>query len=149
LKKFSFELQPVLEFREYEQNEAEGELAKALAVEHEIEENLKIIAQQYASVKARMKDSRNIDDIFSQNQYNRLLDYQKEELLKQLAEAKLVTDEKRKILAECMKKTTALEKLKEMQLDEYKAAAKAKENKQREEISEIKINADIKNSIKK
>lgn len=149
MKKFSFELQPVLEFREYEQNEAEGELAKALAVEHEIEENLKIIAQQYASVKARMKDSRNIDDIFSQNQYNRLLDYQKEELLKQLAEAKLVTDEKRKILAECMKKTTALEKLKEMQLDEYKAAAKAKENKQREEISEIKINADIKNSIKK
>ena len=32
MKKFTFELQKVLEFRDFEKQQAEGELAKALAV---------------------------------------------------------------------------------------------------------------------
>lgn len=123
MKKFSFELEKVLEFRTFEQQQAEGELAKALAVETEINNNLKTIAQQYAALKSQMKGNRNIDDIMSQSQYNNLLEYQKEELLKQLAEANIVTEQKREILRECMKKTTALEKLKEQQKADWKAAA--------------------------
>lgn len=123
MKKFSFELQKVLEFRDFEKKQAEGELAKALAVETEINNNLAQIAQQYAALKQQMKGNLNIEDVMSQSQYNNLLDYQKEELLKQLAEAKLVSEQKRKVLAECMKKTTALEKLREKQLEDWKAAA--------------------------
>ena len=41
MKKFTFELQKVLEFRNFEKEQAEGELAKALAVETEINDNLK------------------------------------------------------------------------------------------------------------
>ena len=48
-----------------------------------------------------------------------MLESQKEELLKQLAQAKLVSEEKRAVLAEIMKKTTALEKLKEKQLEDW------------------------------
>lgn len=122
MKKFSFDLQKVLEYRNFEKQQAEGELAKALAVETEINENLKQIALQYATVKKQMKGSTDFDDIISQSKYNNLLDFQKEELLKQLAEAKIVIEQKREVLRECMKKTTALEKLRDRQLEDWKAA---------------------------
>ena len=65
-----------------------------------------------------------------------------EELLKQLAEAKLVTEEKRKVLQQCMKKTTALEKMKEIQFEEYKAALSMEEKQQLENLASIKTFAD-------
>jgi flagellar FliJ protein len=134
MKKFTFELQKVLEFRNFEKQQAEGELAKALAVETEINDNLKKIAQNYATVKARMKGSLNFQDMMAQDQYNNLLEYQKEELLKQLAQAKLVTEQKREVLRECMKKTTALEKLKEKQLADWKQAADYEEAELLDEV---------------
>lgn len=138
MKKFSFDLQKVLEYRNFEKQQAEGELAKALAVETEINENLKQIAQQYTAVKAQMKGSKDFDDIISQSKYNNLLDYQKEELLKELAEAKIVIEQKREVLRECMKKTTALEKLREKQLEDWKAAV---------DYEEAEAMDDIKNTI--
>ena len=134
MKKFVFELQKVLEFRDFEKQQAEGELAKALAVETEINDNLKKIAQNYAAVKAQMKGSLDFQDVMAQSQYNNLLEYQKEELLKQLAQAKLVTEQKREVLRECMKKTTALEKLKEKHLAEWKAAADYEEAELLDEV---------------
>ena len=134
MKKFTFELQKVLEFRDFEKQQAEGELAKALAVETEINDNLKKIAQNYAAVKAQMKGSLNFHDVMAQSQYNNLLNYQKEELLKQLAQAKLVTEQKREVLRECMKKTTALEKLKEKQLADWKQAVDYEEAELLDEV---------------
>ena len=93
MKKFSFELEKVLEFRNFEKEQAEGELAKALAVENEINNNLNTIARQYTAVKASMKGSSEFSDLIAQSQFYNLLNYQKEELLKQLAEAKLVTEQ--------------------------------------------------------
>ena len=134
MKKFTFELQKVLEFRDFEKQQAEGELAKALAVETEINDNLKKIAQNYASVKESMKGNLNFQDVMAQSQYNNLLEYQKEELLKQLAQAKLVTEQKREVLRECMKKTTALEKLREKQLADWKQAADYEEAELLDEV---------------
>lgn len=138
MKKFSFEFEKVLEFRDFEKKTAEGELAKALAVENEINNNLKIIAQQYAETKASMKGSRSFDDIVSQAQFNKLLDYQKEELLKQLAEAKLVTEQKREVLRECMKKTLALEKLRDKRKEEWQAAVDYEEAELLDEAKKMK-----------
>lgn len=140
MKKFSFELQKVLEFRNFEKQQAEGELSKALVVENEINENLKKIAQQYLALKQSMKGSTDFEDVISSSQYSNLLDYQKEELLKQLAEAQVVTEQKREVLRECMKKTTALEKLRDRQKDEWKAAA---------DYEEAETMDDIKNTIHK
>ena len=128
MKKFTFELQKVLEFRTFEKEKAEGELAKALAVETEINNQLKIIASQYAALQMQTKNTKDFMDVVSQSRNKNLLDYQKEELLKQLAEAKLVSEKKRDVLRECMKKTTALEKLREQQLKEYNAAANYEES---------------------
>ena len=134
MKKFTFELQKVLEFRDFEKQQAEGELAKALAVETEINDNLKKIAQNYAAVKAEMKGSLSVQDFMAQSQYNNLLEYQKEELLKQLAQSKLVTEQKREVLRECMKKTTALEKVKEKQLADWKQAVDYEEAELLDEV---------------
>ena len=134
MKKFTFELQKVLEFRNFEKEQAEGELAKALAVETEINDNLKKIAQNYSAVKASMKGNLDFQDVMAQSQYNNLLEYQKEELLKQLAQAKLVSEQKREVLRECMKKTTALEKLREKQLADWKAAVDYEEAELLDEV---------------
>ena len=139
MKKFTFELEKVLEFRNFEKEQAEGELSKALAVENEINNNLKTIAQQYAAVKASMKGSKDFQDVMAQSRYNNLLEYQKEELLKQLAEAKLVTEQKREVLRECMKKTTALEKLHDKKLEDWKQA---------EDYEEAELLDEVKNKLR-
>ena len=141
MKKFNFELEEVLEVRNFEQKQAEAEVAKCLNVENQINENLKKIAQQYVAVKTLMKGSKNFDDIRSQSQFNNLVAFQKENLLKELAQAQIETQKKREILKECMRKTQALEKMKEIKFNEYKEEIKKTENKRIEEISSIKINS--------
>ena len=138
MKKFKFELEQVLEIRTFEQQQAEGELAKCIVVENEINENLAIIANQYDALKKSTKGSLDFSEMMGQSQYANLLDYQKEQLLLQLAQAKLETEEKRKILTECMKKTSALEKMKELQYEDYKLELNQKENRRIEELSSIK-----------
>lgn len=129
MKKFKFEFEQVLEYRNFEKKQAENELAKALAEETRISDNLKLIALQYNNLKSQMKNTLNFQDVMSQNRYNNLLEYQKEELLKQLTQAKLISEEKRKKLTEILKKTTALEKLKENELEIYKENIKLEEKK--------------------
>lgn len=145
MKKFKFELEKILEFRDFEKQQAEGELAKALAVETEIQNKLNQIASQYAALDKYMSGSLSFDDMVSMSQNKNLLNYQKEELLKQLAEAKLVSEQKREILKECMKKTTALEKMKEMQLAQYKEELKRTENKRLQAIATSKVSAEHRN----
>lgn len=139
MKKFKFELEKILEFRDFEKQQAEGELAKALAVETEIQNNLKKIAEQYAALDKYMSGSLDFNDMVSMSRNKSLLNYQKEELLKQLAQAKLVSEEKRKILQECMKKTSALEKMKEIQLNQYKEELKQAEKKRLQALAVSKI----------
>lgn len=127
-KVFKFELQDVLDFRNFEKEEAQNELAKALAVETQINDKLQIIASQFISVKNQIDASSSFEDIAAGNTRKKFLEMQKEELLKQLAEAKLVSEQKRAVLAEAMKKTTALEKLKEKEEAVYKAEVDKEEN---------------------
>lgn len=127
-KAFKFELQDVLDFRNFEKEEAQNELAKALAVETQINDNLQIIASQFISVKNQIDASSSFEDIAAGNTRKKFLEMQKEELLQQLAEAKLVSEQKRAVLAEAMKKTTALEKLKEKQLEGWKEESDKEEN---------------------
>lgn len=140
MEKFSFELEEVLEVRRFEEEAAQGELAKALAVETEIQNNLNTIASQYAATKANVKGSLNPADYIASNQYYQLLEYQKEELLKQMAQANLVTEEKRKILLDAMQKVQALEKMKEIELKKYKVALQKEEDNEADEINSIRFN---------
>lgn len=135
MKKFSFELEKILEFRNFEKQEAEAELAKALSKENEIKSNLEMIAKQMIISNQSVDKSGSFDDVIAQSRYNNLLNHQEEESLKELAKANLVTEEKRSVLAECMKKTVALEKLKEKRKEEWKTAYDYEEAEEIDEAS--------------
>jgi flagellar FliJ protein len=128
MKKYSFELEDILEYKKFDQEQAEQEFAKALSVENEIQQKIEYIAQQYLITKEKFKNTKDFNLIISQNQYFNLLDFQKEELLKELAQAKIITEQKKEILQEKMKATSALEKLKERDKEEYDQLVNFEEN---------------------
>lgn len=139
MAKFSFELEEVLKIRQFEQSQAESQLAQSIAQENKINDDIKTIAMQFASSKEQVKNSSNFDDILAHNQYSRLLDYQKECLLEELTKVKLVSEERRKVVLECMKKTNALQKMKDVKLDEFNTEQKTKEKKRIQELANIKV----------
>lgn len=120
MAKFSFELENILEFRRFEQSNAEAELAKALAAENQIQQNLNLLAQQKVAEKHASGSATDLQTIVNRERFFSLVKQQTEQLLEMLTQAKMVSDEKRAILAECMKKTKALEKLREKKLAEFK-----------------------------
>ena len=122
MKKFTFPLEDVMKYREYLQNEAELALGKAMAVEHDIQMRLDEVASQYAALAENMRGSTDFNDIARANDFYVLLDQQKDYLLEKMAEAKLVSEQRRKEMQDAMQKTEGLRKLRERQFDEYKDA---------------------------
>ena len=122
MKKFAFPLEDVMKYREYLQNEAELALGKAMAVEHDIQMHLDEVASQYAALAAKMRGSTDFNNIARANDFYAFLDQQKAYLLEKMAEAKLVSEQRRKDMQEAMQKTESLHKLRDRQFDEYKDA---------------------------
>ena len=137
-KKFTFELQDILDFRNFEKEEAEADLAKALSKESEINSKLQNIASQFIVLKKTVDSTSNFEDIAAASTHKKFLEYQKEELLQELAQAQIVTAEKRAVLAEIMKKTTALEKLKEKEETAYKEAVEKEEAELLDDLANAK-----------
>ena len=128
MKKFTFPLEDVMKYREYLQNQAELALGKAMAVEHGIQMKLDEVASQYASLAETMRGSTDFNGIARANDFYAFLDQQKDYLLEKMAEAKLVSEQKRKAMQEAMQKTEGLHKLRERQFDEYKDAEMSEAN---------------------
>ena len=122
MKKFTFPLEDVMKYREYLQNEAELALGKAMAIEHDIQMRLDEVASQYAALAENMRGSTDFNDIARANDFYVLLDQQKDYLLEKMAEAKLVSEQRRKEMQDAMQKTEGLHKLRDRQFDEYKDA---------------------------
>ena len=138
MKKFKFSLEKVLMIREFEEKEAQIELGKALAVVNDLNAQLKYIAEERIKSNESRANSSDLSFLMAVENYINGLDYKKEQLLEQLAQAQLVVEEKQKIMIEAMQKRKALDKLKENQVKSYK-----KELLQEEE----KILDEIKNSV--
>ncbi len=134
MKKFKFSLEKVLSLREFEENQAQIELAKAISVVTELNNKLKFIAKERVKNNDARSNSTDLSYLMSIENYIEGLDYQKEILLEELAQAELILEEKRQIMIEAMKKRKALEKLKEKQLQEYKKEILKEEEKVLDEI---------------
>jgi len=128
-----------MKYREFLRNEAETELGKALAAEHAIQTKLDEVGRQSVFVKSRMKGSTDFNAINAAHNFYILLDQQKEYLLKQMAEAKIVSEQKRKALQDAMQKTEALHKLRERQLDEYHEEENREEENAADDIATFRI----------
>ena len=131
MKRFNFSLQKVLDFREFEKKQAEAELGKAVAEETKIKDNLDTIARSYAENVRAADEAKDITGMLAAQNYFRFLNQQKEEALISLAQAQVVTEEKREKMQDAMKNCKVLENLRDK-----KIAAWKKENFRAEE-SEI------------
>ena len=128
MKRFNFSLQKVLDFREFEKKQAEAELGKAVAEETKIQNTLEMIAQAHASSVKLADSTKDLSGMLAAQNHFRLLSQQKEEALMSLAQAQVITEEKREIMREKMKNCKVLENLREKRRDVWK-----KENLKEEE----------------
>ena len=140
MKKFKFELEPLLRLRKYEQEQAQIELGKAVSAEAKIQADLDALAEQYAAIKKMGEGERDFSKIAEAQHFYSFVKVQQEQLFAQMAQAKIVTEEKRAAFNAAMQKTESLKKLRERKLEEHAAAAKKEEAKFLDDISTYKYN---------
>lgn len=135
MAKFVFNLQKVLDLREFEKHQAEIEMGKANAEVLRIQEKLDTIASQKINLTQMLDSGASFEDYASSQNYFIFLDQKQEEALEEMAQAQMVLEEKREILMEAMQNVKVLEKLKEKKRQDFKKEMQKKEQLEVEEIS--------------
>ena len=97
MKKFVFSLQKVLDLREFQEKQAETELAKAIAETDRIKLALIENGQKQAYTNKTRNDTSLIDQMKAIESYVNRLKKEAEDLLNDLAATELVVEEKKKI----------------------------------------------------
>lgn len=129
MKRFSFNLQKLLQLREFEEKNAKTALAAAVSEAERIKNEFKSVALE--RVRVNKTRNENVDTLFliTLEHYVNRLDVRKEELLENLAEAELLIEQRRAVFAAAMQKRSVLDKLKEKQYAAWrKETAKAEES---------------------
>lgn len=120
-------MQKVLDLREFERKQAEVDLGRALAEENKIKQTLELVAQQRVNSIAAADKMTDLHELYGVNQYFALLDQQKEKLLQDLAQAQIISEQKREVMREAMKKCKVLEQLRDSRLATWKKERLAEE----------------------
>lgn len=139
MRAFSFSLGDVLEFRKFEQKQAEIELGKALSSENEIQKKLDALALQKITVQKNVRDSKDFSEIAGASAYFDFIKRETESLFEKMAEARLLTEKRREELKLAMQKVDSLENLKENELSEYKRMALNEEDMENDDIATSRI----------
>ena len=129
MKRFSFNLEKLLQLRSFEEKNAKTELAAAISAAERIKLDLRNTAAERVRVNKTRNDTVDIRSLMAVENYVNRLDLRKEELLEQLAAAELTIEEKRKSFTAAMQKRSVLDKLKEKQFAQWrKESMSAEEN---------------------
>ncbi len=120
MKKFNFSLQKILDYREFEKQQAQTELGKAVAVETKIQNTLDMIAESRAKSVLEADKMKDLNSLFGVNQYFQLLNQRRDEMTEELLKAKVVTNEKRAVMIEAMKKVKVLETLRDRRKESWR-----------------------------
>ena len=140
MKKFVFELEQLLNLRKYEQDQAQIELGKAVQVEQQIQDGLDTLAQQYVATKKMTSGQSDFVALAKTQQFYNFIKQQQEKLMRDMASAKIVTEEKRALFNAAMQKHESLKKLKERQFAIFKEEQKKAEAKALDDIVTSKYN---------
>ncbi len=127
MKKFEFALQKILDLKNLQKSQAEGEFATALAAENKIQETLEMVAMQRASTITSGDNGNDINSMILTSRYLVLLDQRKEKLIQELTQAKLITEEKREIAKKIMVEVKGLEKIKESDFAKWQESVNQEE----------------------
>jgi flagellar FliJ protein len=137
VKRFSFNLEKVLELRQYREQEAKNELGRAISILNTIENNIK----QNALVHSRAVQERftgiNADGALSMlawDNYILRLEQEAQRLMEEAARAELVVEEKRNQYLEASRELKVMEKLREKREKEYRKEVFAAETRELDDM---------------
>ena len=118
MKRFSFNLQKVLQLRKFKEDECKLALGQAISVLNEIENKIKETAvKRHHAASERFADP---GQIAAWDNYIVRLEQEAQRLTEQAAQAEIVVEEKRALYLEASKDLKAIEKLKEKREKEYR-----------------------------
>lgn len=141
MKKFAFKLQKLLELRQFEEDKAKAVLAQAIGVAEGLKAELRQIAEDRVATNASRSGLADPVTMQAIERYIIRLDTRKEQALQELAQAELVVEEKRAILAEAVKQRKILEKLRENKYAEWKKERQKEDDKILDDIVTAKAAA--------
>jgi flagellar FliJ protein len=118
MKKFSFNLQKVLQLRKFKEEECKIELGQAVSNLNMIENDIKKTAvKRQNAASQRFNTTR---EIGAWDNYILRLDQEAERLMEKAVQAEIIVEEKRDLYNEAYKDLKSLEKLKEKREKEYR-----------------------------
>ena len=127
MQKFSFNMQKILDLRNYELDQAELDLGKVNAEIARVNAALDQIARDRVDY-GRLADQSHDFTMHSQTRaFFILLEQKKDGLLAELAQLEVIAEQKREVVRLAMQKVKVLEKLKEKKYAQWKAEFEAQE----------------------
>jgi len=138
VKRFKFNLEKVLELRQYKEQEAKNELGHAISVLNTIENNIKQNAQSHSRAVNERFTSINTPlgslTMLAWDNYILRLEQEAQRLMEEAAQAELVVEEKRALYLEASRELKVMDKLKEKREQEYRKEMFAAETNERDDM---------------
>ena len=138
MKRFTFNLEKVLELRQYREQEAKNELGHAISVLTAIENKLKQNAIMHSrAVQERFTEINAVNGVLSMlawDNYILRLEQEAQRLMEEAAQAELVVEEKRAQYLEASRELKVMEKLREKRQKEYRKEMFAAETRELDDV---------------
>jgi len=136
VKRFSFNLEKVLELRQYREQEAKNELGRAISILTAIENNIKqnalvhsrAVHERFTGINAA--ENNGALSMLAWDNYILRLEQEAQRLMEEAAQAELVVEEKRNLYLEASRELKVMEKLREKREKEYRKEVFAAETRE-------------------
>jgi flagellar FliJ protein len=140
VKRFSFNLEKVLELRQYREQEAKNELGRAISILTAIENNIKqnalvhsrAVQERFTGINAA--EHNGALSMLAWDNYILRLEQEAERLMEEAAQAELVVEEKRAQYLEASRELKVMEKLREKREKEYRKEFFAAETRELDDM---------------
>jgi flagellar FliJ protein len=140
VKRFSFNLEKVLELRQYREQEAKNELGRAISILNAIENNIKqnalvhsrAVQERFTGINAA--DNTGALSMLAWDNYILRLEQEAQRLMEEAAQAELVVEEKRAQYLEASRELKVMEKLKEKREKEYRKEVLSAETRELDDM---------------
>lgn len=135
MRKFAFPLTDVMKYRDYERDQAQIELGRALATEGAIKRDIDALNQRDEESAATAKGSGDFRMIQSSHEFHAVVKQKTAVLMVQLNEAQKISEEKRGVMRAALQKSEAIHKLYDKQMEEYKEQCTHEEIETQDDIA--------------
>jgi len=140
VKRFNFNLEKVLELRQYREQEAKNELGRAISILNAIENNIKqnalvhsrAVQERFTGINSA--ENNGILSMLAWDNYILRLEQEAQRLMEEAAQAELVVEEKRAQYLEASRELKVMEKLKEKREKEYRKEVFAAETRELDDM---------------